>query len=275
MKKYFILGSLFLGLIFIYTQCNRKANATTTNNSTQRVAKLETFQKNGITLTELYSPATFENASLMQAVQSDAKEMDSNYITLNYTAANYDFGTQTDRTGLKNCANSGQGQHVHCIVDNQPYNAIYKNSGQVYTFKDGQHIVLSFLSRSYHESIKNKNAYVLSSVITGKSRYYTRYAAPDLTSPMMFYSRPKGTYKGDETEAVLLDFYLVNCDLSKDGYKVKAVINGTEFILDKWCGYFMEGLPKGKNTVQLTLLDKKGNEVESPFNNVERTFTLE
>ena len=123
-------------------------------------------------------------------------------------------------------------------------------------------------------SIKNKNAYALSSVITGMSRYTARYAAPDLTSPMLFYSRPKGEYSGLETDAVLLDFYIVNCDLSNEGYRVKAEINGTEFMLKKWCGYFMEGLPMGENTVKLTLIDAKGKQVESPYAVSERKFVL-
>ena len=81
-------------------------------------------------------------------------------------------------------------------------------------------------------------------VITGKSRYGT-IRCPDLTNPMLFYSRPKGRYNGIETDAVLLDFYLVNCDLSPKGYKVLANINGTEFIITKWCGYFMEAFTNG------------------------------
>jgi len=91
---------------------------------------------------------------------------------------------------------------------------------------------------------------------------------------MLFYSRPKGEYNGIETDAVLLDFYLVNCDLSPKGYKVLANINGTEFIITKWCGYFMEGLPMGENTVKLTLLDKNNKQVESPYSYSERKFTL-
>jgi hypothetical protein len=111
-------------------------------------------------------------------------------------------------------------------------------------------------------------------MITGKNRYAIRYANKDLSKPMLFYSRPKGEYKDAETDAVLLDFYLMNCDLSADGYKVKATINGTTFILTKWCGYFMEGLPLGKNIIELTLLDKNNNVVESLYNNVTREITL-
>ncbi|HMV14275.1 MAG TPA: hypothetical protein PKK18_11155 [Chitinophagales bacterium] len=274
MKKISLLSILILIIVFTFSYCNRKANASNGNSGTERTAQLVTLSKNGITLTELYSPETFTDATLLQSTNAGATELDSNQFTLNYTATNYEFGKQTTMNAIKTCANSAQGQHVHAIVDNGPYTAVYKNNVQLKAKNDGQHIVLSFLSRSYHESIKNKNAYALTSVITGMSRYTARYAAPELDKPMLFYSRPKGEYTGIETDAVLLDFYLVNCDLSKKGYKVKAEINGTTFMLDKWCGYFMEGLPMGENTVKLTLLDSKGNTVESPYSVSERKFIL-
>ncbi|MDZ7849205.1 MAG: hypothetical protein U5L96_22175 [Owenweeksia sp.] len=42
----------------------------------------------------------------------------------------------------------------------------------------------------------------------------------DLSQPMLFYSRPKGTYSGESAKRVLLDFYLHNTKLSADGYSV-------------------------------------------------------
>ena len=50
----------------------------------------------------------------------------------------------------------------------------------------------------------------------------------DLNSEFLFYSRPKGTYKGKDTEKLLLDFYLINTTISPEGNKVKATINDTE-----------------------------------------------
>lgn len=270
MKNIILLLITVISVSALTYNCNRK-NAT---EGTKRTAKLMKLKNNNITLTELYSPEQFEDATLEQEFMTNLEDLDINRFTVNYTAKNYDFGKQSSTSGIKNCANSAKGQHVHCIIDNAPYLALYEPSSSVVASDDGQHLVLSFLSRSYHESIKNKNAYSLKSVITGKSRYGIRYAAPDLKSPMLFYSRPKGEYLGTETDAVLLDFYLVNCDLSKDGYKVKAEINGTEFMLTKWCGYFMEGLPLGENTIKLTLLDSAGNEVESPYSTSERKIIL-
>ena len=90
----------------------------------------------------------------------------------------------------------------------------------------------------------------------------------------MFYSRPKGTYTGAATEKVMLDFFLLNTDISPSGNKVRATINGEEFMITEWAPYQIEGLPMGVTTVKLELLDASGNLVDSPFNPVERTVTL-
>ena len=90
---------------------------------------------------------------------------------------------------------------------------------------------------------------------------------------MVFYSRPKGTYKGEDTKKVMLDFYLVNTDLT-DGNQVRATINGTEFMVKEWAPMIIEGLPMGENTVKLELLDADMKLISAPFNPVERTFTL-
>ncbi len=271
MKKYYFL-LLPLAFILLIAATTKKTKKQTCSNP--KSAKLITQTKNGITLTELYSPESFSNAKITQSFGGSSEDLDTNTFSANYTIENYELGKQTGMSGIKTCANSAKGQHIHNIIDNQPYTALYDLNAKVKAKNDGQHIVLSFLSRSYHESIKNKNAYTISSTITGASRTVIRYAQPDLTKPMLFYSRPKGEYTGSETDAVLLDFYLVNCDLSKNGYYVSAEVNGNTFKLTKWCGYFMEGLPKGENTIKLRLLDKNGKLVDSPFNTSERKIIL-
>ena len=90
----------------------------------------------------------------------------------------------------------------------------------------------------------------------------------------MFYSRPKGEYTAKDAEKIILDFYLVNTDLSKDGKKVRATNNGSPFLITKWMPYTMQGLQEGENTIKLELLDENGELVKSPFNPVERTITI-
>ena len=96
----------------------------------------------------------------------------------------------------------------------------------------------------------------------------------DLSAPHMFYSRPKGTYKGEGAKKVILDFYLVNTSISPEGNKVKATINGEEFMITEWAPYAIEGMPLGELSVKLELIDAEGKLIESPFNPVERVVTL-
>lgn len=182
----------------------------------------------------------------------------------------YKLGTQSSDVEVKMCANSGKGQHIHLIVDNAPYAAKYTSNFE-HKIEDGDHYLLAFLSRSYHESIKTNAAHT-AQAITVKNNSIT--SSEDVTSPMLFYSRPKGTYVGKDTKNLMLDFYLSNINLSADGYKVKADINGEEHIFDKWQPYYLDGLPYGENTIQLTLIDKDGKAVDAPLNPVSRTFTL-
>ncbi|MEM1323468.1 MAG: phosphopeptide-binding protein [Bacteroidota bacterium] len=188
------------------------------------------------------------------------------------TGTDYKLGDQTPDAAQKMCANSGKGQHIHLIIDNEPYNARYTAEFNDVEVADGDHYILAFLSRSYHESIKTPQAHVAQQVTVTNQNISDRKA---IEGPMLFYSRPKGTYVGaQDTKDVMLDFYLVNATLGKDAYSIKAEINGEEHVITEWQPYYIEGLPMGENTVKLTLLDKEGKVADVPLNPVTRKFTL-
>ena len=74
---------------------------------------------------------------------------------------------------------------------------------------------------------------------------------------------------------MLLDFYLLNTELSPTGNRVRATIDGETWIITKWDAYFIDGLELGKHTVRLELIDAAGNPVPGPFNDSgEREFDL-
>ena len=196
-----------------------------------------------------------------------------------YSAGSFDFkvaegdyilGQQTTDAPQKMCANSGEGQHIHLIIDNAPYAAKYTNKFD-YDVEDGEHYLLAFLSRSYHESIKTDKANVAKKV-TVANKGITN--SQPITDPMLFYSRPKGTYVGkSDTEKVMLDFYAVNANIGTT-QKIIAKINGEKHEITKWQPYYITGLPMGENTIELTLTDMKGYKIDVPLNPVTRTFTL-
>lgn len=223
-----------------------------------------------ITLTKAPSSPEFPDASLIKAGLT-IEETDSLYA-LNYSfeVGNYELGAQTVDASTRGIANSGKGQHIHYIVNNGPYAAHYM-SDVPDELEAGNYVVLAFLSRSYHESVKSEEAFFIENITLGD----VEPDSADLTAPHLFYSRPKGTYKGADTKTVMLDFYLLNETISPDGNKIKATINENEFTIDEWAPYFIEGLPMGENTIKLELVDVNGNLITGPFNAVERSIILE
>lgn len=215
-----------------------------------------------IKLTKVEGSPLYENAKLSLDTLS---QTEGDYM-FSFKVDNYELGVQTQKEFDYNLANSAKGQHIHFIINNGPYFAKYSEEF-VQNLEDGNNVLLAFLSRSYHESVKNPNAFVLTQIGEGNKM--------DLSSELLFYSRPKGVYKGEATDKVLLDFYLVNTEISPEGNKVRATIQGTEFLIDEWVPYYIEGLPKGEVSIKLELINSNGDLIDSPFNPSERTVTLQ
>ena len=217
--------------------------------------------KTQITITKVDGSAPYSNSS----ISLNNLKIDDDNFTFSFDVINYELGIQSLKDFDYTLANSNKGQHIHFIVNNGPYSAHYQQNITKKLDK-GNNVILAFLSRSYHESVKNPNAFILTQ--TGNDKI-------NLNNEFLFYSRPKGTYKGIDTEKLLLDFYLVNTNISPDGNKVRATIQDTEFIIDEWAPYYIEGLPKGEITVKLELIDSNGNLIDTPFNPSTRTVMLE
>jgi hypothetical protein len=172
----------------------------------------------------------------------------------------------------------GLGPHLHTILDNQPYQAVYDLNAPL-VLKDltpGTHTLRVFASRPWHESFKNDGAFAQTTfhVLTK-----TQENAPT-DQPLLTYSRPQGTYGA---EPIMLDFYLTNAPLhlaaqadAQDDlpdWRVRATVNGSSFMLDQWQPIYLKGLPPGQNWVQLELIDDQGNPVPNLSNNTARLFT--
>jgi hypothetical protein len=252
----YILGIILLSILTLNTSCKQTSTQDTTK-------EIENKIESKYVVTPFNPSKSFEDAGISSMNYKDGT------FTFGIAGESFKLGEQTSDAPQKMCANSGKGQHIHLIVDDSPYAAKY-----VSTFKhditDGEHYLLAFLSRSYHESIKKPEAKIAQKISIANNSIVD---ANEIDGPMLFYSRPKGTYVGADTKRVMLDFYLVNCTLG-DNYKVKANINGEEHILDSWQPYYVDGLPMGENTIELSLVDSEGNLAAVPLNPVSRTFTL-
>ncbi|WP_299758895.1 hypothetical protein [uncultured Pontibacter sp.] len=277
MKKTYLLMASALMLCF--SACDTARQTQEAENQTPEASRViggptpsgAVMSKNGLRVYAFDNSQKYPESQMRLNTPPAGGVVDPGPVQFNYTLSNFELTRMTPHSNAEHMANSQEGQHIHNIVDNEPYTAHYQTEFTK-EMDEGEHVVLSFISRSYHESLKHKGAFDLRKITVGRPTETMEF---DESAPHMFYSRPKGDYVGpDQTGKVMLDFYLVNTDLSTTGNKVRATINGTEFMLDRWMPYIMEGLPMGENTIKLELVDNSGNVLPGPFNSVERTFTL-
>ena len=169
--------------------------------------------------------------------------------------------------------------HIHLIVDNEPYRAIY-NVDEPIILEDlepGTHTLRAFPVRPWHESYKNVGAYAQTTfhVLTK-----TNSNNPDVDQPLLTYSRPKGDYGA---EPILLDFYLQGAPLhfaalaepELNDWRIRVTINDESFLLNQWQPIYLKGFQEGENWVKLEFIDEAGNLVANRYNNTVRVINVQ
>jgi hypothetical protein len=207
---------------------------------------------------------------------------------------------------------TGKGNHIHVILDNQPYEAYYE-LGQPFELRNviaGKHTLRVFPSRPWHESYKNEGAFQMVSFTIkgggdaakptttntgqtmannnasptptppreGKDMAPSTGGEVDTTKPLLTYSRPKGEYKGADADPIMIDFWLVNAKLKGDGgeYRIRYIIDDDEpRFIDKSEPIWLLGWLSGKHSVRLELLGKDEMPVENGgYNTTAREITV-
>ena len=207
---------------------------------------------------------------------------------------------------------TGKGNHIHVILDNQPYEAYYE-LGQPFELRNviaGKHTLRVFPSRPWHESYKNDGAFQMvmftvkgggdaakptttntgqtmannnssptpATPREGKDMASSTAGGVDPTKPLLSYSRPKGEYKGADADPIMIDFWLTNAKLKGDGgeYRVRYIIDDDDpRYIDKWEPIWLSGWLGGKHTVRLELLGKDEMPVENGgYNTTTREITV-
>lgn len=255
----------------LLTSCGDGNKSETTETTDTATAQAANAPATEVTLTDFPSSPDFPDAKISLGTPVAMAKGDSVSIDFSFNVQNYELKSQTPDAANKNCNNSKDGQHIHFILDSKPYVALYEPKHTATVSKNSEHYLMAFLSRSYHESIKHTGAALVFHFKVDENGKMVKMDDPK--TPMIFYSRPKGDYLGKDVENVLFDFYPWNVTLGAD-YKVMADINGTVKTIDAWKPYFLKGLPMGKNSIKLTLVDKDGKKVDGPMTEVTREFNL-
>lgn len=196
-------------------------------------------------------------------------------VEVRMTLDGYDLRVPTPTGDERGLARAPDGQHVHLILNDRSYDAIYDLSEPV-VLEDlpaGTHVLRAFPGRDWHESVKATGALAQVTFVVGEDEM--EFGQPSEWGPSLVYSRPQASYSGADADSVLVDFFLSGVDLAPDGYRVELELRDRVFTIDRWAPYILTHLPSGEITLRMTLLDPNGNEVEAPFLPVERTIEVE
>jgi len=176
---------------------------------------------------------------------------------------------------------TGQGNHIHVILDNEPYEPYY-DLDQPFELRNvapGNQTLRVFPSRPWHESYKNDGAFQMVTFTSkGSDRAQAHAREVDPGGPLLTYSCPKGEYKGADADPIMIDFWLSSARLKGDGgeYKVRYFVDDDEpRFIDKWEPIWLSGWQPGKHTVRLELLGPDNWPVKNgDFNITTREITI-
>jgi hypothetical protein len=273
--------------------------------------------ENAHSLTEVPRPQKITEMMAQRGAQDEAKptlqivEPAAN-STVNSSTVKVKLNISGDLKGYKPSkdAVTGMGNHIHVILDNQPYEAYYnlEREFELRNVADGEHTLRVFPSRPWHESYKSEGAFQMvkftvrnggadasrpattnagqtmsnanssATAPEGKDMQNTTAGAVDAGKPLLTFSRPKGEYKGADADAIMIDFWLANARLAGDGgeYRVRYSVDGGEAkYVDKWQPIWISGWTNGKHSVKVELVDKSGTVVDNGgYNSTTREITV-
>jgi hypothetical protein len=186
---------------------------------------------------------------------------------------------------VKNWQTAMGASHVHLILDDKPYKPVYDTKAPIKLSElpggdalgEGQHILVAFPSRANHESVKTAGALAITEFWVGKKGVKSQ----DVGKALLIYSRPKGEYKGDMANHVLVDFQLAHDKLSAGGDHVHIAVTGPGIDGEKAADatqfgppFYLDDLQDGSYTVKLDLLGADGKNLPGSWSSSSRTITI-
>ncbi|APS00015.1 hypothetical protein [Pajaroellobacter abortibovis] len=198
-----------------------------------------------------------------------------------------DFVVKLD---VKNWQVAEGSQHIHLILDNNPYLAVYNLNNEIKLsdvigkdmLTEGHHVLIAFPGRANHESVKQKGALAIREFYIGKKGASTF----DIKKPSLIFSRPKGTYEGTMANHVLVDFQLhpgtPETTLSENGNQVKIQVTGPgiDGMLSaqvKKFGppFYLDNLRDGTYSIEMNLIGSDGKTIEGNWNSTKREIMIQ
>jgi hypothetical protein len=161
----FVLFAVALAFGGCATADNANQNTTATTNVTPPAVSTSPAAQN---LTTVDRPQKIKDQMTQRGEQDEAKPVlrfvePREGATINGSTVNVKLDLSGDLKGYKPMKDpaTGMGNHIHIILDNQPYEAYY-DLGQPFELRnvtEGKHTLRVFASRPWHESYKNDGSF--------------------------------------------------------------------------------------------------------------------
>src|SRR5437667_2897201 len=165
-KLSLVLFILCVATVLLFAGCqqaNENTNTTATTNATPPGAQ---------SLTVIPRPQKIVDMMKARGEQDDAKPllkiaMPAKNASINGSTVEVKLALSGDLKGYmphKDPA-TGKGNHIHVILDNQPYEAYYEldQPFELRNVTEGKHTLRVFASRPWHESYKNEGSFQMAS----------------------------------------------------------------------------------------------------------------
>ena len=124
-NRFLAFPALLISGTLFFASCQGNAadgeNTTTTDSTATASSGGPT-----ISLSPVENSKEFPDAQLGIANVTATPSGDSVRLSFSFNVKNYELKSQTDDKNSELCNNSAQGQHIHFILDNRPYVALYE-----------------------------------------------------------------------------------------------------------------------------------------------------
>ena len=190
------------------------------------------------------------------------------------------------RFSVANLEKMPEGSFVQLVLDGVPFRPV-RDLKEAIKLRDlgpggqaiaeGEHVLGAYVARSSREAIRGAKG-------VGVSRFWVGKKTGDSWKPgepMLIVGSPSGSYEGEASQEILLDYYLVNAALGAKDYSIRAVLHGPgiaaegiERLMTEWKPVLVWSAPEGSYSIEATLLDPRGQPVKNPWNPIKLPFTV-
>ncbi|MCP9776068.1 hypothetical protein [Cyanobium sp. WAJ14-Wanaka] len=277
----FLVGFLLCVLLLLPSGCQAQAKSGggSPEASANPLAKLKPLIKPSVPTGQLQEVAAPLAVQQIQAALADRQpriSIQSPSDGADLPSGNWNLRIQVSDWPLSEAGSMGPGPHVVVQVDGQtPIQITSTNLPgakpaiqiSLPPLSPGSHRITAYAAMPWGEVVRSPGA---ASQIRVQRVAANPLTLPKKGSPQLLLASPPAEIGA---EPVLLDWLLLDAPLQRlrdnDGsWRLKVNLNGDSFVTDKDSPIWLKGWKTGSNSLQLDLLDGRGNPLNSPFNSL-------